>query len=487
MRITIDKSSSIPLYIQIKENIKDLVSHGHYKNGDVLPTTRELAEMLGIHRNTAIAAYKSLEAEGFAYSHVGRGTFIIEPEKLPSEHHIAFYNMFNWSQHLSEKLHQRISHKLLTLYQTGDSKINISFVWSQKGYRDFPVKKIQRSMNTVLREKSDSVFDYTRSTGDSELRSILANQMRIKDMPVSPDNILIVNGAQQAIDLLGRLLLEPGDTVIVENPTYTGALCCFQFLQAKIIGIPTDQWGMKVHLLEEVLAKYHPKFIFTIPTFHNPTGSSMRMDRRERIVSLAEQYEIPIIEDDYGSDLRFSGPELPPLKALDHSGQVIYIGTFSKALMPGLRLGWIAAAEKVIEPLVELKRYNDLCTSPFLQAILTEFHTRGYMATHVRFLRRTYARRLSLLIDAIKKYFPPETTFTPPSGGVYLWVTIPKCVDMKQLWVNSLNRGVAFSIGNLFYLDEGGMNQMRLRYASVEDEKIEEGIRIIAEEMMKVS
>lgn len=483
MKMNIDKTSATPLYIQLKESIKDLIAKGHYKNGDTLPTTRTLSESLGIHRNTIITAYKALEAEGYVYSHVGRGTFIIVPDRQPTENTIAFYDAFDWTQHLSEKLKQRISHKLLTLYQSESSKVNISFVWSQKGYEDFPIQKFQRSMNSVIRKKMDSTFDYTRSAGDRDLQSIIANHLRAKGVKISPENILIVNGAQQAIDLVGRLLLEPGDAVVVENPTYTGALCSFQFLKAKIIGIPMDDWGMKVHMLEDILVRYRPKFIFTIPTFHNPTGATMRNDRRERIVSLAEKYQIPIVEDDYGSDLQFSGPEIPLLKALDTSGQVIYIGTFSKILMPGLRVGWIAASQEVIEPLSELKRYADLCTSPFIQAAVMEFHARGYMATHLRYLKRLYQKRLHILIDAIKKHFPPETTFVLPSGGIYLWVILPKSIDVKIVWNNALKRGVAFSMGNLFYLNENGSNQMRLRYASATEEQIGEGIRIIGEEI----
>ncbi len=487
MKITIDKKSSVPLYVQLKEGIKNLIIKGQYKNSDSLPTTRALADTLGIHRNTVISAYKALEAEGYAYSHVGRGTFVIQPDSMPAHDHIAYYNMFDWAQHLSEKLKQRISDKLLTLYQSESAHVCISFVWSQKGFPDFPIQKFQRSINSVLRHRSDSIFDYTRALGDEGLRTILSNHLRKKDVHVSPENILIVNGAQQAIDLVGRLLLEPGDAVVVENPTYTGALCSYQFLQAKIIGIPMDDWGMKVHLLEDILVRHRPKFIFTIPSFHNPTGTTMRNDRRERIVSLAEKYQIPIVEDDYGSDLRFSGPDLPLLKALDTSGQVIHIGTYSKVLMPGLRVGWIVASQDVIAPLSELKRYSDLCTSLFIQAAITEFHARGYMATHLRYLKRTYQKRLQALVDAIKKYFPEETTFIRPHGGIYLWVTLPKHIALQRVWENALKRGVAFSMGSLFYLNENGSNQMRLRYASVQEDKIREGIRIIGEEIEKCS
>lgn len=484
MNIDIDKSSNEPIYIQLVEGIRKLIVKGHFKNGDALPTTRALADSLDIHRNTVITAYKALESEGYVYSHVGRGTFAIVPER-PSEDTIAFYNMFDWTQHLSEKLRQRISHKLLTVYESESDGDIISFVWSQKGHQDFPIQKFQRSMNSVIRKKSDSIFDYTRSYGDDKLRSILANHLRLKGVQTTKKNILIVNGAQQAIDLVGRLLLEPGDTVIVENPTYTGALCAFQFLQAKIIGIPVDQWGMKVHLLQDIVVRYQPKFIFTIPTFQNPTGATMRNDRRKQIVSMAEKYKIPIIEDDYGSDLQYSGPKYPLLKALDSSGQVIYISTFSKSLMPGLRIGFIVASDEVIEPLTELKRYSDLCTNPFIQAVITEFHDRGDMATHMRFLKRTYQKRLHTLIKAIQAYFPPETTFIRPDGGVYLWVKLPKGIDLPKVWEKSLRRGVAFSIGSLFYLNETDNNEMRLRFASVAEERIWEGIRIIGEEIEK--
>jgi len=485
MKISIDRKSSTPIYIQIKEKIKELIASGYYRNGDYLPPTRTLAEGLGIHRNTAITAYKALEAEGFVFSHVGRGTFIIEPEKMSPNNEIAFHNMFNWTHHISARLKQRISHKLLTLYQSENSQAPISFVWHQKSSLDFPVQKMQRAINSIIRNKGDSIMNYSSPIGNFDLRLILSNRMRMKGIHVSPENILIVSGAQQGMDIIGRLLIEPGDKVVVENPTYTGALCSFQFLQARIIGIPVDEWGMKTHLLEEILKKYHPKFIFTIPTFHNPTGTTMRKDRREHIISLAMKYQIPIIEDDYASDLRFSGAEVPPLKALDISGQVIYVGTFSKVLIPGLRVGWIAASKDIIESLAELKRINDLCTSPFIQAIITEFHARGYIASHLRFLKRMYHRKFQILYRAIRQYFPKETIMVKPEGGIYHWITLPVNFDLREVWKNSRKRGVTFCMGNLFYLDEKGSNQIRLQFTLEEEEKIVGGIKIIGEEIKK--
>jgi 2-aminoadipate transaminase len=483
MKISIDKSSSTPVYIQIKDKIKELIEAGIFRNGDVLPATRSLSENLGIHRNTVISAYKALEAEGFVYSHVGRGTFIIEPEKIASDDRIAFYNIFDWSHHISEKLKKRISPKLLTLYQTDMTKAAISFVWHQKSLHDFPAQKIQRAMNSVLRNKKNSIFNYSDPMGNPDLRLIISNRMRLKGIQVSSENILIVNGAQQGIDLIGRLLLEPGDTVIVENPTYTGALSSFQFLQARIIGIPVDEWGMKVQLMEDIVKKYHPKFIFTIPTFHNPTGTTLRKDRREHIVSLAVKYKTPIIEDDYASDLRYSGPDVSPLKALDSSDQVIYVGTFSKVLIPGLRVGWVAASKDIIGPLSELKRLSDLCTSPFIQAVITEFHERGYMASHLRFLKRQYQRRLQMIINGVHQHFPPETIIFKPEGGIYLWVILPKEIDLKNVLGNSQKRGVTFGIGDLFYLDEKGSDRIRLQFSLEDEEKILEGVKIIGEEL----
>ncbi len=486
MDIHINKSNATPLYVQLKESIKSLITHGQYRNGDRLPTTRKLAEDLDIHRNTVIMAYKALEDEGYAYSHVGRGTFVIEPEKADTEDEIAFYNMFDWSRHLSDKLRKRISGKLLTLYQSESNPVRISFVWSQKGSQDFPIKKIQTAINSVIRTRK-WLFEYSRSIGNLELRKIVTHHLHQKGIQVETDEIMITNGAQQAIDLIGRLLIEPGESVVIENPTYTGALTVFQFLQAKIIGIPVDEWGMKVHLLEDVLIKYRPKFIFTNPTYQNPTGTNMRIDRRGKIVALAEQYQIPIVEDDYGSDLQISGPELPLLKSLDNSGQVIYIGTFSKTLIPGMRLGWIAASKEVINLLAEVKRFNDLCTTPFLQSIVTEFHNRGYMATYIRYLKRRLTERRDTMMKAIEDCFPPETTYIKPQGGVYLWVTVPAYIDLAAVWKACLRKGVAFSLGRLFYLDSGGENQMRLRFAYVNKDEIEEGIKIIGEVMKQYS
>jgi len=244
---------------------------------------------------------------------------------------------------------------------------------------------------------------------------------------------------------------------------------------------------MKVDLLEEIIKKYHPKFIFTNPTFHNPTGTTMRKDRREQLVSVALKYRIPVIEDDYASELRYSGLEAPALKALDSSDQVIYVGTFSKVLIPGLRVGWIAASQDIVGPLSELKRLSDLCTSPFTQSVIAEFHERGYMASHLRFLKRQYLRRLQVIIKAVRQYFPPETIFYRPEGGIYLWVILPEPVDLEELLERSQKRGVTFSPGNLFYLDDQGSDRMRLQFSLEDEEKIDQGLKIIGEEMARCS
>ena len=207
MNISIDKESSAPVYLQIKEKIKELIADRTLRNRDPLPPTRALSEKLGVHRNTIISAYKALEAEGYAYSHVGRGTFIVAPEKTSVDDRIAFHNMFDWSQQISEKLKLRISPKLLALYQTNMSKAAISFVWNQRSLLDFPAQKIQRAMNSVLRNKRNSIFNYSDPMGDFDLRLIISNRMRIKGIRVLPENILVVSGAQQGIDLLARLFL----------------------------------------------------------------------------------------------------------------------------------------------------------------------------------------------------------------------------------------------------------------------------------------
>ena len=240
-----------------------------------------------------------------------------------------------------------------------------------------------------------------------------------------------------------------------------------------------DDWGMKVHLLEDILIKYRPKFIFTTPTFHNPTTTSMRKDRRERLIGLSEKYEIPIIEDDYGSDLQYSGIPLPPLKALDHTDEVIYIGTFSKIMVPGFRVGWIAAPKQIVDLLAEIKRFSDLCTSSFLQETIAEYMTRGFLSSHIQYLKKIYSRRLNCLIDSIKNFFPDETQFNRPNGGVYFWTTLPEYVDIHLLLETTLKKGVSFAPGDIFYLDSGGSHQMGLRFAFIEEEKIIKGIKII--------
>jgi 2-aminoadipate transaminase len=364
----------------------------------------------------------------------------------------------------------------------------ISFAGGLPAPEVFPVERFQEACHKVLFTKGASALQYGASEGYEPLREMLAHNMARYGIRANVDNVLITSGSQQALDLIGKLLINSGDRVLVEAPTYLGALQAFNVYGAEYVSVPIDEDGLRTDSLEASL-RSGPKFMYVLPNFQNPGGTTLCEGRRHELVLQADKYGIPIVEDDPYGQLRYEGEHLPPLIVIDREnlrrdkeyliGNVIYLSTFSKTLAPGIRLGWIVAPPDVITKFVQLKQGADLHTSTFTQYVAYEVARDGFLDEHVRHIRSVYRERRDVMLQALSEFFPPETSWTHPKGGLFLWVTLPEAVDCERLFRAALQENVAFVPGESFYARNGHppAAHMRLNFSNAQPEQIREGIR----------
>ncbi|MBX6342882.1 MAG: PLP-dependent aminotransferase family protein, partial [Thermomicrobiaceae bacterium] len=358
MFVELDRASETPLYLQISRQIRERIESGELPPGTRLPPERRLAAMLGVNRTTVVNAYRELAAEGLVYGHVGRGTMVADgaaprwPERRASR-------AIPWGQLLTPAT-APLSDPLLrdTSIVAGRSDV-ISFATGIPSPDLYPVEQIGNLLDEGLHDAGPALLQYCPTEGYPPLRQAVADWLGREGRPVAAERVLIVTGSQQGLYLLARALLEPGDLVAVEAPTYLGALQIFRAVGARLLPIPVDQDGMRVGLLEDLILRRRPKLIYTLPTFQNPTGATMTLDRRRRLLALASRYQIPIIEDDPYGELRFEGRPVPRLRTLDEHDTVIYLSTVSKILFPGFRVGWVCGPRPVIDRLAHVKQLVD--------------------------------------------------------------------------------------------------------------------------------
>jgi 2-aminoadipate transaminase len=365
----------------------------------------------------------------------------------------------------------------------------ISFAGGLPAPDVFPVARFQEACRKVLEVNGHQALQYGASEGYEPLREMVARHIARYGIKANTENVLITSGSQQALDLIGKLLINPGDRILVEAPTYLGALQAFNVYGAEYVSVPSDDDGLQTEHLEAPL-RTGPKFMYVLPNFQNPGGTTLSEGRRHQLVLLADKYGIPIIEDDPYGQLRYEGEHLPPLVVLDRQnlrrdngysiGNVIYLSTFSKTLAPGLRLGWIVAPADVIAKLVQLKQGSDLHTSTFGQIVAYEVAKDNFLDEHVKLIRKVYRERRDVMLETLKKYFPSEVTWTHPHGGLFLWVTLPEGMDCNKLFEAALKENVAFVPGDCFYAAnfvKEGCRHFRLNFSYGQPEQIREGIR----------
>jgi 2-aminoadipate transaminase len=348
----------------------------------------------------------------------------------------------------------------------------------------FPPETFAAMAQRIATESCARALQYGPTEGLGETKARIAEVMEEEGMRADPDDVVVTTGGQQVIDLVTKTLIDPDDVVVAEAPTYPGAVPVFSSYQADVVQIEIDSDGMRVDLLEEALEALdrdgrRPKFIYTVPNFQNPAGVTMSLPRRRRLVEIAHERELLVLEDNPYGLLRYEGEAVPPLHALDRGVYTMYLGTFSKILSPGIRLGWVVAPPPVLEKINLGKQAADLCTSTLSQLMVEAYFEQGRWRDYVDSLAEIYRARRDTMLDALAEFFPPEADWTCPSGGLFIWVTLPDYIDTTDLLARALREDVAFVPGEAAYLDGRGRSSMRLNFSGVHQEAIREGVRRI--------
>ncbi|MFA7573498.1 MAG: PLP-dependent aminotransferase family protein [Lutispora sp.] len=358
----------------------------------------------------------------------------------------------------------------------------ISFAGGLPAPESFPIEEMKQVSVKVLEEQGASALQYSTTEGYKPLRELIAKRMNNSGIDIKPDQILITNGSQQGLDFSGKLFINEGDVVICESPSYVGALNAFRAYMPKFVEISMDDEGMIMEDLEKALVENpKAKFIYVVPTFQNPTGRTMSIERRKKLVQLATEYKIPIIEDNPYGELNFEDTDIPPIKHFDREGIVIYLGTFSKTFCPGLRIGWMAASPEIVRKYVLAKQGADLQVNTMTQIELYKFTEMFDFDAHVERVRNIYKSRRDAMLNTMEKEFPSNIKYTHPNGGMFTWVELPEGIDAADILKKSLEYKVAFVPGSSFYPNGGHENNFRLNYGTMTEDLIVEGIKRLGE------
>jgi len=404
--------------------------------------------------------------------------------------------MVNFDQLYSDRAGKMRKSEIRELLKVTQDPEIISFAGGLPNPLSFPIQDLKIIVQTVLNNYGKIALQYGATQGIIELRDAIAESSHKEGMTygASPENIMITSGSQQALDAVGKIFLNPGDIAMVGLPSYLGGINAFRSYEANLVGIPLDKEGMQVDLLEEKIKELikqdmSVKFIYTVPTFQNPAGTVMPESRRKKLIDIAHEYNLVIIEDDPYGKLRYDVPPIRPIKSFDDEGRVIYISTFSKILAPGLRLAWVIAPEDVMRKLALCKQAQDLCTTPFSQYIAYEFMKSGSLDLHIMKICEMYKPKRDIMMDSMKKYFPDGYICNKPKGGMFAWVTLPKQIDTETMFLDAFKEKVAYVQGKAFCVDGGGDSSMRLNFSYSTNEQLDIGMKrlgAVIERKMKV-
>lgn len=356
----------------------------------------------------------------------------------------------------------------------------ISFAGGLPAPELFPLSDIRESYAQVLGAGDPSVLQYGTTEGYLPLREEIAAQMRAKGIHTEANNIFLTNGSQQGLDLIAKLFIDPGDVVLLQNPSYLGAIQTFRSYQSNFKTIPTNEAGIDSLALESSIKLNRPKLIYLAPTFQNPTGTTLTIEERKTILGLASKYGVPVLEDDPYGELRYEGSSIPPIRSFSTEDEVIYLGTFSKTLAPGLRLGWIVAGKSLIAKLVVAKQGTDLHTSTLLQRATHYYLTHFNPSEHIETIRQAYKARRDLMLSELQETFSNQAIWTRPTGGMFIWLTLPENYDTVKLLPSALAGNVAYVPGAHFFVDEGRCSSMRLNFSNPTPVQINQGIQRLA-------
>ncbi|HWC98233.1 MAG TPA: PLP-dependent aminotransferase family protein [Candidatus Sulfopaludibacter sp.] len=461
------QDSEVPLYRQLFEQMALKIRSGAWPRGERLPATRELAGQLGLNRTTISAAYELLEAEGLITGQVGRGSFVTgtTPDKGPG---------VDWSAALERGEGIPASHSAVS------GRAVISFAMSRPSRALFPLDDFRSSCTAVLsRPDLADILQLGSPSGYEPLRRYLLDDARHQGAAAPGDDLLITNGCQQALDLIGRVLLRPGDPVAVEEPIYTGLKSLLGSLGAQLIGIPVGPDGMDVGHLERVLERDRPRLLVVTPNFQNPTGATIPLAQRHALLEAARKAGVPVIENDAYGELRYRGDALPSVKQLDEQGGTVLLRSFSKVSFPGLRVGWALGPKPLIDRLRQAKESSDLHTDQLSQAVLLDFAESGRLEAHRARVLQAGAERLDATLESCRRYLPAGARWTRPEGGMNVWVKLPEPLDAGELLQRAQQAGVAYLPGKYFAVSKSESGSLRLSFAGLTPENIREGLAIL--------
>jgi 2-aminoadipate transaminase len=462
----LDQASDMPLYRQLYEEIKGSILSGRLVPGERLPATRELAGLLGLNRTTVSAAYELLESEGLVKGHVGRGSFV-------SDEFANAATGLDWNRILDST--ETSAPPPLSISEEG-----ISFASPRPSENLFPLEDFRRSCEEVIRGQGvTGILQLGSPNGYAPLRHYLLEAARREGVARPDDDVLITSGCQQALDLIQRVLVRPGDPVLLEDPVYPGLKNVFARGGAQVIGVAVSANGMEVDHLERTLAKERPKLLAVTSNFQNPTGATLPLGSRQALRKMARDAGVVIVENDTYGGLRYEGEALPTIKQLDPLDDVILLRSFSKIAFPGLRVGWVIGPHAVLSRLAEAKQWADLHTDQLSQAVLLRFVESGRLEAHRARVLAAGRERLAAVLDACERYFPPGTRFTRPQGGMNLWVRLPEPLDAGELLARVQRENVTYLPGRYFAVSRYEPGSFRLSFAGTAPQKIRDGVRIL--------
>lgn len=456
--ISLNKNIKDHLYVQLFKAIQKKILNNEILAEEKLPPIRTLAKTLEVTNNTVVKAYKMLEDEGLVYKKVGSGTFVSE---------------INYDEKLVDQGY---------VYYSDDLA---NFASGTPSEELFPVEHFKEAINYVLDHDKGFAFGYIDSKGDLSLRELINKKIIKEKFLVTTDEIQIISGAQQGIDIVAKALLDSGDCVLVESPTYTGAIAIFNSRGCRLIDIDILNNGIDFEVLEEKIKTHRPKLFFTMPILQNPTGYSYTLEEKNKILALANKYDFWIVEDDYSSELLFEKEEIKTLKALDQNNRVIYIKSFSKIFLPGLRLGYLIAPKEIKNDITLAKHTTDISTSSLIQKSFEVFLDKGYWETQVAYMHQIIENKFTQTIEILDEKLPKEIEYIKPYGGVNFWLKIKDDINDKELYDYLLNHSILVAPGRTFYINKKRTNFIRLSIASIKEQALGNALNNLCEQLNK--
>ena len=491
--LTLDRAAGrrYPLGRQVVDELRRRVQGGSLGPGERLPPVRGLATVLGVTPETVAGAYKRLVDEGYLRGEVGRGTFVAAPPLRAEEDPLAPFEAGGALPPFANPATAAGPAAQRDLLRLANQPGLVSFAASVAALELAPVDALRQAISDVLLQDGPSALQVGATQGFPPLRQAIAELLRGRGLTVDPHTVCVTSGCQQGIDLAAKVFVAAGDTVLVEQPSFLGALEAFRARGARVIGVPIEADGLRVEALPALIQRHRPKLLYCMPTYQNPTGRSLSLDKRRALLRIAAAYDLPIVEDDSAGFIHLDGPPLPSLKAGDQAGYVIHLGTFSKLIAAGLRLGWLVADPPVFEKLVAAKYASDLSSDALVQRAVHRLLSEGTLADHLVRARAAYRERRNVLVQALRRprALPPDASFDSPAGGFNLWLELPRQGPTStELFLEGVRRGVAFVPGPFFYSAGGGgsgsaaaLRGVRLSYSALVPADLERGVRLLSD------